>query len=92
MSQAENKEQNPNNLAIVGEFVDLFPEEILGLPPQRESNLTIDLVPKTGLSTKTSYRVAPKEMEELMDKGYIRSSVSPWSALVLFLRKKDNSL
>ena len=69
------------------------------MPPQREIDFTIDLIPGTGAISKAPYRMAPKEMEELksqleelLDKGYVRPSVSPWGAPVLFVRKKDGSL
>ncbi|XP_057540648.1 uncharacterized protein LOC130818494 [Amaranthus tricolor] len=78
-------------LLIVNEFLDVFPGKIPGMPPQREIDFTIDL--------KSPYRMAPKEMEELksqleklLDKGYVRPSVSPWGAPVLFVRKKNGSL
>ena len=81
------------------EFLDVFTDKIFGMPPQREIDFTIDLVPGTGPISKAPYRMAPKEMEELksqleelLDKGYIRPSVSPWGAPVLFVRKKDGSL
>ena len=65
ISQEGKKEVNPNDIADVREFVDVFPEEIPGMPPQREIDFTIDLVPGTGPISKASYRMAPKEMEEL---------------------------
>ena len=69
------------------------------MPPQREINFTIDLVPGTGPISKAPYRMAPKEieelksqLEELLKNDYIRPSVSPWGAPVLLVRKKDGSL
>ena len=91
----EKKELNLNNIAVVREFVDVFPKEI----PGKGINFTINLVPKAGSISKSLYRMAQKEMvelksqlEELLDKGYIQASVSPWGASVLFLKKKDGSL
>ena len=99
ISQAEKKEEGPKNIAVVNEFIDVFPNEIPGMPPQREIDFTIDLVPGTGPISKAPYRMAPKEMEEikseleeLLNKGYIRPSGSPWMATVPFVRKKYGSL
>ena len=69
------------------------------MPPKREIDFTIDLTPGTSPISKAPYWMAPAEMkelkaqlEELMEKDYIRSSVSPWGAPVLFVKKKDGSL
>uniref|UniRef100_A0A2N9GFR5 CCHC-type domain-containing protein n=1 Tax=Fagus sylvatica TaxID=28930 RepID=A0A2N9GFR5_FAGSY len=70
-----------------------------GLPPEREVEFTIDLVPGTGPISKAPYRMAPAELKELkeqlqdlLDKGFIRPSASPWGAPVLFVKKKDGSM
>ncbi|GKA24369.1 putative reverse transcriptase domain-containing protein, partial [Tanacetum coccineum] len=69
-----------------------------GLPPQRQVEFHIDLVPGATLATKSPYRLAPSEMQELFgrlqelqDKGFIRPSPSPWGAPILFVKKKDGS-
>ncbi|RVW32567.1 Transposon Ty3-I Gag-Pol polyprotein [Vitis vinifera] len=69
------------------------------LPPEREVEFTIDLVPGTGPMSKAPYRMAPVELkelkvqlQELLDKGFIRPSVSPWGAPVLYVKKKDGSM
>ena len=69
------------------------------MPPKRDVDFSIDLVPGTGLISKVPYCMPPKEMEELkvqleevLEKGYIRPSVSPWEAPVLFVRKKDGTM
>ncbi|XP_057538116.1 uncharacterized protein LOC130815644 [Amaranthus tricolor] len=64
-NQGDKKEGNPQDIAVVNEFLDVFPDEIPGMPPQREIDFTIDLVPGTGPVSKAPYRMAPKEMEEL---------------------------
>ena len=78
---------------------DVFLEELPGVPPEREVEFRIDLVPGAKPMAKTPYRLAPPEMKELMaqlqellDKGFIRPSVSPWGAPVLFVKKKDRSM
>ncbi|CAH9124286.1 unnamed protein product [Cuscuta epithymum] len=88
-----------DQIPVVNEFPDVFPEEIPGMPPEREVEFSIDLMPGTAPISKAPYRMAPKEMqelkeqlEELLGKGYIKPSVSPWGAPVLFVKKKDGSL
>ncbi|WRX29259.1 Reverse transcriptase domain - like 10 [Theobroma cacao] len=86
-------------VSVVKEFVDVFPEELPGLPPEREVEFCIDLIPDTRPISIPSYRMAPAELkelkdqlEDLLDKGFIRPSVSPWGAPVFFVKKKDGSL
>ncbi|GKU88816.1 hypothetical protein SLEP1_g3034 [Rubroshorea leprosula] len=76
-----------------------FPEDLPGLAPDREIEFAIDFVPGTGPVSKAPYRMALAELkelkvqlEELLEKGFIRPSVSPWGALVLFVKKKDGSM
>ncbi|RVW65054.1 Transposon Ty3-I Gag-Pol polyprotein [Vitis vinifera] len=87
------------DIPIVREYPDVFPEDLPGLPPEREVEFTIDLVPGTGPMSKAPYRMTPVELkelkvqlQELLDKGFIRPSVSPWGAPVLFVKKKDGSM
>lgn len=82
---------------MVREYQDIFP--FLGQPPEREVELSIDLVPGTTSISKAPYRLASVELkelkeqlEELLDKGFIRPIVSQWGAPVLFVMKKDGSL
>ena len=79
--------------------MDVFPDEIPGFPPPRQINFPIDLIPGATLVSKVPYRLAPTEMKELkkqlddlIEKGYIRPSSSPWGAPVLFVKKKDGSM
>jgi Reverse transcriptase (RNA-dependent DNA polymerase) len=88
-----------STIPVVAEFVDVFPDEISGLPPEREVEFGIELLPGTTPISKTPYRMAPAELkelkvqlEELLTKGFIRPSTSPWGAPVLFVRKKDGTL
>ncbi|XP_074318774.1 uncharacterized protein LOC141655603 [Silene latifolia] len=97
--QIPESEPCVSNIPVVREFADVFPEEIPGMPPHREVNFTIKLVSGVGPISKAPYRMAPAELKELKDqldelleKGYIRPSSSPWGAPVLFVRKKDGSL
>ena len=80
-------------------IVKEFPDDISGLPPDREVEFTIDLIPGTEPISIPPYRMAPAELrelkaqlEELLSKGFIRPSISPWGASVLFVKKKDGSL
>eukprot|EP00253_Pinus_taeda_P027426 PITA_27426 len=83
----------------VQEFADVFPEEIPGLPPRRNIDFTIELVPGAAPVSRAPYRMSVPELtelkiqlQELLDKDYIRPSVSPWGAPVLFVKKKDGTL
>ena len=87
------------DIPIVKEFPDVFPDDISGLPPDKEVEFTIALIPGTELISIPPYRMASAELrelkaqlEELLSKGFIRPSISPWGALVLFVKKKDGSL
>jgi hypothetical protein len=83
---------------IVKEFPDVFPEELPGLPPIREIKVSIETLPGVNPIAQSLYRMAPIELaelniqlQELLDKGFIRPSNSPWGALVLFVKKKDGT-
>ena len=83
---------------IVREFPDVFPEELPGVPPERQVEFHIDLIPGAAPIAKAPYRLAPPEMQELssqlqelLGKGFIRPSSSPWGAPILFVKKKDGS-
>jgi hypothetical protein len=95
----QKKELEIEDIPVVREFPDVFPEDLPGLPPDREVEFSIDLVPGTAPISKAPYRMAPAELkelkgqlEELLDKGFIRPSASPWGAPVLFVKKKDGSM
>ncbi|GJW88778.1 putative reverse transcriptase domain-containing protein [Tanacetum coccineum] len=86
------------DVPIVREFPEVFPEDLPGLPPARQVEFQIDLVPGAAPVARAPYRLAPAEMQELStqlqelsDKGFIRPSSSPWGAPVLFVKKKDGS-
>ncbi|KAL4038666.1 hypothetical protein IC575_002289 [Cucumis melo] len=84
---------------VVRDYPDVFPEELPGLPPHREVEFAIELEPGTVPISRAPYKMAPAELkelklqlQELLDKGFIRPSVSPWGAPVLFVKKKDGSM
>ncbi|GJR56146.1 putative reverse transcriptase domain-containing protein [Tanacetum coccineum] len=86
------------DIPIVHKFPSVFPEDLTGLPPSREVEFYIDLIPGAMPVAKSLYRLAPTEMQELsnqlkelQEKGFIRPSSSPWGAPVLFVKKKDGS-
>ena len=97
-----NKESDtlkPQDIKVVRDFLDVFPEDLPGLPPDREVEFTIELAPGTAPLSKAPYRMAPVELKELkeqlqdlLDKGFIKPSVLPWGAPVLFVKKKDGSM
>jgi ribonuclease HI len=93
------KAETPKEVPVVAEYMDVFPEELPGMPPEREVEFAIDLVPGTAPIAKRPYRMAApelaelkKQLDELLQKGYIRPSSSPWGAPVLFVKKKDGSM
>ncbi|KAL0554271.1 hypothetical protein IC582_008188 [Cucumis melo] len=95
----QREKLKPEDVPVVKEFLDVFPDDLSGLPPDREIEFTIELLPGTAPISQAPYRMAPSELkelkmqlQELVDKGYIRPSVSPWGAPVLFVKKKDGTL
>jgi hypothetical protein len=84
---------------VVNEYPDVFPEELPGMPPDRDVEFVIDLLSGTGPIAKRPYRMLVDELEELKkqlkelsDKGYIRPSASSWGSPVLFVKKMDGSM
>ena len=84
---------------VVYEYVDVFPDKLPGLPPQRVVDFGIELHLGTSPISMTPHRMAPVELQELrvqlqelLDKGFIRPSTSPWGIPVLFAKKKDKTL
>ncbi|GKE53261.1 reverse transcriptase domain-containing protein, partial [Tanacetum coccineum] len=85
-------------IRVVREFLEVFPKDLPGLPPVRQVEFQIDLIPGATPVVQAPYRLAPLEMQELCDqlqeladRGFIRPSTSPWGAPVLFVKKKDGS-
>ncbi|GJU77956.1 putative reverse transcriptase domain-containing protein [Tanacetum coccineum] len=99
-NEVEDKSEKKRleDVPIVQDFPKVFPEDLPGLPPTRQVEFQIDLVPGAAPVARAPYRLAPSEMKELSeqlkelsDKGFIRPSSSPWGAPVLFVKKKDGS-
>jgi hypothetical protein len=87
-----------DNICVVRNFPDVFPEELPRMPPDREVEFVIDLLPGTAPISKRPYMMSVEELKELkkqltelQEDGYIRPSSSPWGSSVLFVQKKDGS-
>ncbi|GJR45101.1 putative reverse transcriptase domain-containing protein [Tanacetum coccineum] len=92
-------EKKLDDIRVVRDFPEVFPDDLLGLPLVREIEFRIDLIPGASPVVRSPYRLAPSEMlelsnqlKELQEKGFIRPSHSPWGAPVLFVKKKDGSM
>jgi hypothetical protein len=95
VSIATNLEEIP----VVCDYPDVFPDDLPGMPPDRDIEFVIELQPVMAPISKRVYRMPPKELaelktqlQELLDKGFIRPSSSPWGCPALFVKKKDGSL
>src|SRR6266542_3500935 len=93
-----NQAQVAKGIRIVDEFPDVFPEELPGMPPDRDIEFVIELVPGTSPIYKRPYKMdanqlaeLKEQLQELLDKGFIRPSSSPWGAPVIFVPKKDGT-
>ncbi|GJZ88639.1 putative reverse transcriptase domain-containing protein [Tanacetum coccineum] len=96
--EKKSDEKRLEDIPVVREFPEVFPKDLPGLPPVRQVEFQIDLIPGAAPVARTPYRLAPSEMhelsnqlQELADRGFIRPSTSPWGAPVLFVKKKDGS-
>ena len=100
ITETNDKETKPSlEYCLFLNDIDVFPEEILGLPPRRDIDFTIELVAGAVSASKAPYRMNTPELvelklqlQELIDKEHIRPSLSPWGAPVLFVKKKDGTL
>ncbi|GJT94591.1 putative reverse transcriptase domain-containing protein [Tanacetum coccineum] len=97
-TEDKSGEKRLEDVPIVRDFPKVFPKDLSGLPPTRQVEFQIDLMPGAAPVARAPYRLAPSEMkelseqlQELSDKGFIRPSSSPWGAPVLFVKKKDGS-
>nr|GFC89722.1 putative reverse transcriptase domain-containing protein [Tanacetum cinerariifolium] len=96
--EKEPIERRLEDVSIIRKFPNLFPEDLPGLLPPQQVEFEIELVPGAAPVACAPYRLAPSEMkelakqlQELLDKGFIRPSLSPWGAPVLFVKKKEGS-
>ncbi|KAI3724790.1 hypothetical protein L1987_64556 [Smallanthus sonchifolius] len=92
VAEQPSEEKKIEDIPIVREFLEVFPEDLPGLPPHRQVEFQIDLAPGAAPIARAPYRLAPSELQELstqlqdlLDKGFIRPSSSPWGAPVLFV-------
>ncbi|GJX91226.1 putative reverse transcriptase domain-containing protein [Tanacetum coccineum] len=98
VSKKKLKEKRLEDVPVICDFPKVFLDELLGLPPLRQVEFQIDLVPGAAPVARALYHLAPSEMrelsvqfQELLEKGFIRPSSSPWGASMLFVKKKDGS-
>nr|GEV78435.1 putative reverse transcriptase domain-containing protein [Tanacetum cinerariifolium] len=94
--EKKSDEKRLDDILVVREFPDVFPKELPSLPPVRQVEFQIDLIPRAAPVARAPYRLAPSEMQELSnqlqelaDRGFISPCTSPWGAPVLFVKKKD---
>ncbi|GKA34683.1 putative reverse transcriptase domain-containing protein, partial [Tanacetum coccineum] len=97
-AEDKSKEKRLEDVPVVRDFPEVFLEDLSGVPPTRQVEFQIDLVPGAAPVARAPYRLAPSEMKELSDqlqelseKGFIKPNSSPWGAPVLFVKKKDGS-
>ncbi|GJV88253.1 putative reverse transcriptase domain-containing protein [Tanacetum coccineum] len=98
VTERKLKEKRLEDMPVIHDFPEVFPDDFLGLPSPRQVEFQIDLVPGAALVARAPYCLAPCEMkelsvklQELLEKGFIHQSSSPWGAPVLFVKKKDGS-
>ncbi|GJV58654.1 putative reverse transcriptase domain-containing protein [Tanacetum coccineum] len=98
LMSAKAKEKKQEEIVVVKDFPEVFPNNLSGLPPVREIEFRIKLIPIAVSVAKSPYCLSPSELEELsgqlkelQDKGFIRPSSPPWGALMLFVKKKDGT-
>ncbi|GJY67098.1 hypothetical protein Tco_0469336, partial [Tanacetum coccineum] len=96
--EKKSDERRLEDILVVREFLEVFPEDLPGLPPVYEVEFQIDLMPGAAPVARAPYRLAPSEIQELSDQlqeladiGFIRPSTSPWGAPILIVKKKDGS-
>jgi hypothetical protein len=99
LESVEDEKTSLEDHPILREFRDVFLEEVLGLPPRRDIDFSLELAPRVVPVSRTPYSMStPKivelklQLKKMMDKGYIWPSVSPWGAPVLFVKKKYGTL
>ncbi|XP_019451701.1 PREDICTED: uncharacterized protein LOC109353794 [Lupinus angustifolius] len=95
----EERWRKDSDLTVVRDFSEVFPDDIPGVPPVREIEYVIDLVPETEPISIAPYQMTPfeltklkKQLEDLLRKQFVRPSVSPWGAPLIFVKKKDGNI
>ncbi|GKC46411.1 putative reverse transcriptase domain-containing protein, partial [Tanacetum coccineum] len=98
VAEKEPSKKQLQDVPVIHNFPKVFPDDLPGLPPPRQVEFRIELVPRVAPVTRAPYRLAPSKLKELSDqlkelleKGFIRPSSSTWGAPVLFVKKKDGS-
>nr|GEY35025.1 putative reverse transcriptase domain-containing protein [Tanacetum cinerariifolium] len=98
VTRTVSKEKRVEDVPVIRDFPEVFPKDLPGLPPPRQVEFRIDLIPGATPVAHAPYRLAPSKLEELSEqlkelseKGFIQPSSSPWGAPVLFVKKKDGS-
>ncbi|GJU66206.1 putative reverse transcriptase domain-containing protein [Tanacetum coccineum] len=98
LAEDKSKEKRLEHVPTVQDFPEVFLKDFPGIPPTRQVEFQIDLIPGAAPVARAPYRLAPFKMKELSDqlkelsdKGFIRPCSSPWGAPVLFVKKKDGS-
>ncbi|KAI3669068.1 hypothetical protein L6452_40289 [Arctium lappa] len=93
------KKKKLEEVRVVSDYPDVFPDDLPGLTPDRQVEFRIDLVPRAASIARAPYRLDSTEMKEMMsqlhdllEKGFVRPSSSPWGAPVLFVKKKDDTM
>jgi hypothetical protein len=86
------------DIRVICEYPDIFPDELPGMPPEHDIEFLIDLLPGTAPIAKRPYRMSvgeleelKKQLKELLDKQFIHPSSSPWGAPLIFIEKKDST-
>nr|GFA78666.1 putative reverse transcriptase domain-containing protein [Tanacetum cinerariifolium] len=98
VTEKEPAKKQLQDVPVICNFPEVFPDDLPGLPPPRQVEFKIELIPGTAPVTHMPYHLAPSELKEsldqlkeLLEKGFKRLSFSPWGAPVLFVKKKDGS-
>nr|GFC63867.1 putative reverse transcriptase domain-containing protein [Tanacetum cinerariifolium] len=98
VTEKEPAKKHLQNVPMICNFLEVFLDDLPGLPPPRQVEFKIELLPGAAPVVRTPYRLAPSELKELShqlkelsEKGFIRMSSSPWGASVLYVKKKDGS-
>nr|GFC25939.1 putative reverse transcriptase domain-containing protein [Tanacetum cinerariifolium] len=98
VTESEPAKKQLKDVLMICNFPKVFPDDLPGLPPPRQDEFKIELISGAAPVAHAPYRLAPSELKELSDqlknlseKGFIRTSSSPWGAPVLFVKKKDGS-